>query len=90
MDLQKRPIQLKDFILEQEGGETIVFHPSSARSFFLNETATIIWVLCNGENRVVDIIDQLSELYPDQNANIKQDVMKSLELFLSKEVITLS
>ena len=89
MNLQKRPVQKDDFVIEQEDGEIIVFHPASAKSFFLNESAAVIWEMCDGERRLVDIIEQLKESYPDQSSTVEQDVLDTIKLFLQQEVISL-
>ena len=90
MDLGKYPKKKQDYILEQEEGEIIVFHPSSARSFYLNESASVIWEMCDGDRRVSDIIAELSSAYPEQASELEKDVVETIQLFIDQEVIEIS
>lgn len=90
MDLEKYPNKKQGYVLEREEGEIIVFHPSSARSFYLNESASVVWEMCDGDRRISDIIAELSSAYPEQTSGIEQDVAEIIQLFIDQEVIELS
>lgn len=63
-DLSKdtvRPIGLKNNIVTLESaGELLLYDLKRDRAFCLNETSSMIWNLCDGENTVEDIRQQLS------------------------------
>lgn len=78
-----------DFQIEEIDGETLLYSPRSARSLYLNPTASAIWRLCDGNNSIGEIIAVLSELYPDSADSIEQDVHQSIESFISNKAIEL-
>ena len=82
MDLEKYPNKKQGYVLEREEGEIIVFHPSSARSFYLNESASFVWEMCDGDRRISGIIAELSSAYPEQTSEIEEDVVEIIQLFI--------
>jgi len=43
-----RPKRKENFKLEEVGGEILLYHPETAKILYCNETAKLIWQLCNG------------------------------------------
>jgi hypothetical protein len=56
----------------------------------LNETSVLIWELCNGELSVGDMLELLSESFPEAKDNLEKDVFRVLDEFQEEEVITVS
>ncbi len=74
MDVNK-VVQLKQgFVLERIDGEISVYHPTLTTAVYLNETGALIWELCDGSRSVADIIDILSDHFPESRPQIKTDV----------------
>ncbi len=74
MDVNK-VVQLKQgFVLERIDGEISVYHPTLTTAVYLNETGALIWELCDGSRSVADIIDILSNHYPESRLQIETDV----------------
>lgn len=86
----KIPQVRDDFQLEEMDGEMLLYSPKSARSLYLNPTASAIWQLCDGKNSVGEIIALLREAYPDSAEDIEKDVHQSIESFISNKAIELS
>ncbi len=84
---QKIPKGISGFELEEIDGELLLYSPSSTRSVFMNSTASVIWRLCDGEQTVDQIIDLLSEAFPEASESIKQDVTDSINLFIENGAI---
>ena len=55
----------------------------------LNDTAVLIWKLCSGEWTVGEIVQTLSDEYPDAAADIAKDVYRTLDLLQQEGAIAL-
>jgi hypothetical protein len=66
---------------ESMGGEMVLFHPQTQQILYSNATGALVWSLCDGQRTVDDIVQLLSEAYPDASAEIATDVHESLETF---------
>ena len=56
----------------------------------LNESATIIWNLCSGELSVGEILELLTESYPEAASDMAKDLYRVLDEFEEEGVITFS
>jgi len=71
-----------DFRLEEIDGELVLFDPGSAAILYCNPTAGMIWRLCDGSRTRDDIVNMLSEAYPESAESINTDVDEALALYL--------
>ena len=76
--LDGHPQRGQDYHLEQLDDEMLLFHPADTKILYLNQTASVIWGLCDGRRSVAEIIQLLSDVYPDEAASIKEDVLTTL------------
>jgi len=53
----------------------------STSDFKFNQTASLIWQLCDGEHSVAEITQLLSDAYPEAVDSIPDDVAATLEQF---------
>lgn len=86
----KRPRQVSGYQVadkESLNGEMVLFHPVAQRILYSNRSAALIWELCDGQRTVVDIIQLLSEAYPDSAAQIEADVREALRTFAQQGAI---
>jgi hypothetical protein len=60
-------------------------HPR--HSFELNPTASLVWLLCNGELTVAEIIESLQSLDPQQPAQIERDIREVMADFQAKGLV---
>jgi len=88
--LAKVPTKKSSFELEEIDGELLLYSPESTRSIYMNSTASIIWRLCDGQLTVGEIVELLQEAFPEARDSIEQDVIDSIELFISNDAIELS
>ena len=77
-------IKSTGFFMEEVDGEWLLFKPTSQKALGLNETASVIWQLCDGSRSAKDVSEELSTIYPDQADTISSDVAETVEL-LCKE-----
>ena len=90
MDLSAKPKQKPDFHLEVIDGELLLYHLGETKILYFNETASLIWRLCDGRQTVGEIIDLLSEAYPDAAGTMAADVEETVQQFLTAGCIELA
>ena len=49
-----------DLVTQEIGDELLVYDLKTNKAYCLNETSALIWQLCNGENSVTEIAEQMS------------------------------
>jgi len=69
------------FQIEDIDGEKLLYCAGIEEVIYLNEAACLVWGLCDGERSKQDIIDLLSESYPDESS-ISSDVDDILNQFV--------
>ena len=85
----KKPVRNLDFRLEKMDNELLLFNPKSTNILYLNETASLIWQLCDGQRNINDMVSLLKETFPEAGASIKKDVEDTIALFRSHGAISL-
>lgn len=88
MKLENIYQQVEGCLLEDMGGECLLYHPPSATTLHLNSPSLLVWELCDGQTSVLGIIDALKEAFPDQAGQIAEDVEKVIADLSSREVLT--
>ncbi len=68
------PKQCKGFLIEKMEGELVLLHPTRNVIIHTNETAALVWQMCDGINSIPQIVEILSGAYPDARAQIAKDV----------------
>lgn len=81
------PIPNVEFQLEQLDNELLLYHPAKTSTFYLNETASIVWQLCDGKRCIREIVDLLRDSFPDAQTDIADDVRSTLEAFVEHGAI---
>jgi hypothetical protein len=59
--------------------ESLIYRAPSKTAIYLNETATVIWKLCDGTRTIVEIIDLLVGAFPDSASDVRADVQATIE-----------
>ncbi len=75
----KKPRQKSGYHLEMLENELLLFSPEQTLVLYFNETASVVWELCDGQRTVEDIVLLLSEAYPEAREAIESDVLSTLE-----------
>jgi coenzyme PQQ synthesis protein D (PqqD) len=81
------PQQRRDVLQALLDNEILVYHPDGMTAFALNETASVIWRLCNGERTVAEIVEMLQTAYPEAAASMSREVDEGVLALLSHGVI---
>lgn len=75
------PRRNDEYQIENIDGETMLYHAGKTDTLYLNESATIVWYLCDGERSEQDIVNLLKENYPDSISPIEDGVREALQSF---------
>lgn len=84
------PTRVQGFLLERLDDEVLVYHPGLAKTIRLNETASIVWELCDGRRSAGEIAAILKDAYPDDRAHIHEDVERALRHFADEGALVFS
>ncbi len=72
------PIINKDFITETFENEILLYTASDTKAVYLNETAHLVWQLCEDQKTVEEMIALLESSYPEQSHVIRKQVIDAL------------
>ena len=89
MEETAKPKRKPDYRLELLDNELLLYHPTDTRIFYFNQTASLIWQLCDGQHKVSEIIQLLSDAYPESDDSIPADVAATLQQFEEHDCIEL-
>jgi len=74
-----QPKKCSGFIIEELDGELVLFNPMRNLIIHANQTAALIWQLCDGERTIPQIVDLLSEAYPEAQTEIKKEAPLAIQ-----------
>ena len=89
MDVTKIVKLKKGYYLERLDGEITVYHPTLTTAVYLNETGALIWELCDGGRSISDIIEVLSQQYPESGVQIETDVKNLIAQLIEHNIAEL-
>ena len=84
---KNRPCRKPDYRLELLDNELLLFHPTETQILYCNETASVIWQLCDGQRTVPEIVDMLRAAFPEAVDTIAGDVHSVLETLVQRGAI---
>lgn len=70
-------------------GELLLYQPGETKILYCNQTASLIWQLCDGTHTKEEITALLKEGYPEAAGTIASDVDETLSRFLDEGAIEL-
>jgi hypothetical protein len=85
--MPERPRRKSDYRLEAIDGELLIYHPTETNVVYCNQTASLIWHLCDGTHTAAEISTLLSEAYPAAAVSIPADVDATLRTLTQQQVI---
>ncbi len=85
--MSDRPRRKADYRLEELDGELLIYHPTEANVVYCNQTASLIWHLCDGTHTAAEISALLSDAYPEAATSIPADVEATLRTLTQEQVI---
>lgn len=69
-----QPKKCAGFLIEELDGELVLFHPGRNKIIHANQTAALVWQLCDGERTVPQIVELLADAYPESRQQIEEEV----------------
>ncbi len=90
MNRDEKPSHTPGYLLETIEDELLLYHPAETKVMYCNQTASLIWQLCDGKRTVAQITDLLAQAYPMAAAEIEQDVTATLKEFAGLGAIRFS
>jgi coenzyme PQQ biosynthesis protein PqqD len=78
------PTPVDGFQIETLDGEIVLLHPNRNIIVHGNQTGALIWQLCDGTRTVDEIVEILSEAYPEARAEIRADVPPIIQTLVSR------
>lgn len=86
--IQERvPTQVQHFLLERLDEDILLYHPGMTKTIRLNETASLVWDLCDGTRSVREIAVLLSETCPEDAPQILEDIETTLRRFAEEGAV---
>jgi pyrroloquinoline quinone biosynthesis protein D len=76
------PKQAFGFFVEEMDGENLLYRLGAHKAIHLNDSASVIWRLCDGSRSVQDIVDLLKSQYPESENAIADDVAQAIDLLV--------
>ena len=89
-DPQLKPVPRAGVRFEELDGEAVVYDRSGHKAIYLNETANVVWQLCDGQRTVAEIAALLAKEFPEAAAEIESDVSDAVDSMVAARVMTLS
>jgi hypothetical protein len=86
---KNKPLCNPEYRLEEMDNEVLLFNPQNLVVLYLNESASIIWQLCDGQRTIHQIADLITEAYPEATADILEDVQGTIKLFTDQGAVSL-
>jgi len=68
------PRKCAGFLTEKMDGEIVLLHAARNIIIHANETAALVWQMCDGTNTTEQIIEVLAGVYPEEREQIARDV----------------
>jgi hypothetical protein len=87
MSASAKPRREPGYRLETIDDELLLFHPAQAKILYCNETASLIWQLCDGQRTPQEITHLLATAFPEAADTIADDVAATLGQFLQHGAI---
>jgi hypothetical protein len=86
--LVPRPVQ--GIELSEMEGEGILYWHEKATMLYLNESARVIWQLCDGARTVSEIVRALEAEFPEVANEVSLQVPETIEQFAAEGVLELA
>ena len=87
IDRQTRPLARSDITVQVIGDEVMLYDSDNEKIHVLNHSAYAIWQMCNGENSLADMCEQLTVQYADASLDLIDDIQATIDGFIQKGLL---
>jgi hypothetical protein len=70
-------------------GEGLLYSHEKMTMIYLNESAAVIWRLCDAQRTVAQVVDFLKSAYPDLSPQLDGDVCGMIQQFVDCDMLDL-
>jgi len=85
-----RPVRKTGILITQNDGDTVIRFPYHATSYRLNESATIIWQSCDGNQSFAEICQEVVKLTGDNFNSVESDTSGVVASLISTGLVELN
>jgi pyrroloquinoline quinone biosynthesis protein D len=89
MTAESIPRRHERYAVEWMDNESLIYRSPSKMVIYLNETATVIWRLCDGTRTVKQIVDLLVNAFPEAASDVRVDVKETIDELVRNGALTL-
>lgn len=85
---QDKPIKKSDLILKDLGDEFLIYSAENKELHVINQTARLIWEMCDGEHSVNDMESEIRAHFSvPQEMSIVTDIRNTINTFQEKGLL---
>lgn len=85
-----KPVRKSGLLITQDDGDTVIRFPYQATSYRLNESATIIWQSCDGNQSFAEICQEVVKLTGDDFDCVESDASDVVASLISTGLVELN
>ncbi len=88
---QQLPTRGTAYKVEEMDEESLIYRRAAKTAIYLNDSATVIWKLCDGTRAVSEIVTEIAKSFPEEAVEqIGLDVRGTIDQLIANGVIFLS
>lgn len=76
-----------DLTVVEVDDEISIFNPTTGRAVLLNQTASDVWLLCDGTLDLDGILDRLALAYGRSPEQLRPDVLEAIDRFRAEQLL---
>jgi hypothetical protein len=61
--VERVPVRTPDIVIRSEKEESLMFNPADGATVCVNSTGKFIWDMCDGNNRVIDVVGRIGDVF---------------------------
>jgi hypothetical protein len=88
IDLTRVPCRMPGYAAEQIDDELLLYHSGRTTVVYLNQTAFMIWQLCDSQRSAGEITALLAAAFPADGDEVAQDVVQAMQHLVKHGVVT--
>ena len=85
-----RPCSKNHLLFKELNDGGVVYDPTTETIHSLNPSGAFIWILCDGNHSVREIVDSVKDHFLEFTANPEMEINQTLQQFFTLDLITIS
>jgi hypothetical protein len=88
LDLKFRPLKKNSILFKPLDDGAILFNPATETVHTLNPSAAFIWLHCDGENSIEDIVSRIKKIFTEFHQSPAEAVFNTINTFQSLNLLS--